>query len=116
MGFWRGAQSGVDPTTYTFSQAPTLISGCASGTVSGNTLSITGNINCSGILQFTGSISSLSVETNASAQNSQVFTMATFQGSDPEPVPGPLPLLGAGGAFAWSRRLRRRRKVGGRLS
>ena len=28
--------------------------------------------------------------------------------SGPEPVPGPLPLLGAGAAFGWSRRLRRR--------
>ena len=28
-----------------------------------------------------------------------------------EPVPGPLPLLGAGAAFGWSRRLRRRLPV-----
>ncbi len=26
----------------------------------------------------------------------------------PDPVPGPLPLLGAGAAYGWSRRLRRR--------
>lgn len=31
-----------------------------------------------------------------------------LQGSDPTPVPGPLPLLGAGAAFGWSRRLRKR--------
>ena len=30
--------------------------------------------------------------------------------SPPTPVPGPLPLMGAGAAFAWSRRLRRRIK------
>lgn len=30
----------------------------------------------------------------------------------PAPVPGPLPLLGAGAAFVWSRRLRRRLKSG----
>jgi hypothetical protein len=30
----------------------------------------------------------------------------------PEPVPGPLPLLGAAAAFGWSRRMRRRLKVG----
>lgn len=29
---------------------------------------------------------------------------------DPDPVPGPLPLLGAAAAFGWSRRLRRRAK------
>ena len=28
--------------------------------------------------------------------------------NDPNPVPGPLPILGAGSAFAWSRRLRKR--------
>jgi hypothetical protein len=36
---------------------------------------------------------------------------ATFGGGlsiAPNPVPGPLPLLGAGAAFSWSRRLRRR--------
>ena len=29
-------------------------------------------------------------------------------GSPPSPVPGPLPVLGAGAALAWSRKLRRR--------
>jgi uncharacterized repeat protein (TIGR03803 family) len=33
-------------------------------------------------------------------------------GNDPAPaVPGPLPLLGAGAAFGWSRQLRRRVKL-----
>lgn len=30
----------------------------------------------------------------------------------PVPVPGPLPLLGVGAAFGWSRRLRRRQRLG----
>lgn len=32
-------------------------------------------------------------------------------GSAPNPVPGPLPLLGASAAFAWSRRLRQRQRT-----
>lgn len=36
------------------------------------------------------------------------FTSDPFR--DPDPVPGPLPLLGAASAFGWSRRLRRRAK------
>jgi MYXO-CTERM domain-containing protein len=35
----------------------------------------------------------------------------TLQGSSPESVPGPLPLLGAGAAFGWSRRLRKRSRA-----
>jgi len=41
-----------------------------------------------------------------SSSNSLVFTP-----SGPASVPGPLPLLGAGAAFGWSRRLRRRIKA-----
>ena len=102
---WRG---GVN---YTFSQAPTLLSGCSNGTISGNTLSLSGGVSdyCDGILRFTGSISTLSVDSSLAAGGNTIgLTFATF--SDPTPptsVPGPLPLFGAGAAFAWSRRLRR---------
>ena len=34
-----------------------------------------------------------------------------LQGSSPVSVPGPLPLLGAGAAFGWSRRLRKRSRA-----
>jgi MYXO-CTERM domain-containing protein len=34
-----------------------------------------------------------------------------LQGSAAHPVPGPLPLLGAGAAFGWSRRLRKRSRA-----
>jgi subtilisin-like proprotein convertase family protein len=34
-----------------------------------------------------------------------------LQGSSPASVPGPLPLLGAGAAFGWSRRLRQRSRA-----
>ena len=52
------------------------------------------------------------------------FISMTFYGDDgsmtsstlspvlPAPVPGPLPLFGAGAAFGWSRRLRRRVQSG----
>lgn len=104
LAFWRG---GVN---YTFSQAPTLISGCSNGTISGNTLSLSGSAGdfCNGILRFTGPISTLSVDSSLASGNYVGLTFATF--SDPTPpasVPGPLPLFGAGAAFAWSRRLRR---------
>ena len=36
------------------------------------------------------------------------FTNISFSGPAPAAVPGPLPLLGAGAAFGWSRRLRKR--------
>ncbi len=42
---------------------------------------------------------------NASSTNTLLFTAAS-----PASVPGPLPLFGAGAAFGWSRRLRRRIK------
>ena len=44
-------------------------------------------------------------ETSNSPTNSLLFTPAS-----PASVPGPLPLFGAGAAFGWSRRLRRRIK------
>ena len=45
---------------------------------------------------------------NAFASPQITFTLAP----DPDPVPGSLPVLGAGGAFCWSRRIRRRLKAG----
>jgi hypothetical protein len=42
---------------------------------------------------------------DSSSSNSLIFTPAS-----PASVPGPLPLFGAGAAFGWSRRLRRRIK------
>jgi hypothetical protein len=98
---WRG---GVN---YTFNQTPTLISGCSNGTIAGNILSLSGSSStlCNGILRFTGTISSLSVDSSKSVIGDQIgMTFATL------PVPGPLSLFGAGAAYAWSRGLRRRIK------
>lgn len=44
-------------------------------------------------------------ETNGRSMN---FANITFFADGPEPVPGPLPLLGAAAAFGWSQQLRRR--------
>ena len=47
--------------------------------------------------------------------SSDVGTLGSWslnlQGSSPASVPGPLPLLGAGAAFGWSRRLRKRSRA-----
>ena len=40
------------------------------------------------------------------------ITSSTLSPVSSTPVPGPIPLLGAGAAFGWSRRLRRRLKTG----
>jgi len=102
---WRGGAN------YTFNQTPTLISGCSNGTIAGNILSLSGSSTtlCNGILRFTGTISSLSVDSSISVIGNQIgMTFATFDNPAPPSVPGPLPLFGAGAAYAWSRGLRRR--------
>ena len=108
MGFWRGTGSLTNLTTYTFDKVPILLSGCTNGSITGNTLTVDYNISgfCNGILQFSGSLQSLTVTSDGDVSN-QLLTFATL-GPDPTAVPGPLPLLGTGAAFAWSRRLRRR--------
>jgi len=69
--FWRGFLAGVNPATYTFDQPFTVLSGLGNATVSGgNTvLSIPTQegVLGSGILQFTGPVTSLSVVTNATS-------------------------------------------------
>ena len=47
----------------------------------------------------------VNVDLDNTSSNSLLFTPAS-----PASVPGPLPLFGAGAAFGWSRRLRRRIK------
>jgi hypothetical protein len=49
------------------------------------------------------------IDFNASSSNSLLFT--PVGGPPPASVPGPLPLFGAGAAFGWSRRLRRKIKA-----
>lgn len=67
MVFWRSG-------TYTFDQTPTLLSG-SGGIVSGNQFTVPSNF-ASGILQFLGSFSSLSVDDPGACCSHQVLTLA----------------------------------------
>lgn len=61
-----------------------------------------------------GEISSISFQTTTGTGDIFAFdnfTIGSRQQVVPNSVPGPLPLLGAGAAFGWSRRLRRRLKA-----
>lgn len=54
----------------------------------------------------------LTISDNAGDDTGSLGSWAlNLQGSAPTPVPGPLPLLGAGAAFGWSRRLRKRSRA-----
>ena len=59
------------------------------------------------LFSFSASDSSIydNVDPDNTSSNTLLFTPAS-----PDSVPGPLPLFGAGAAFGWSRRLRRRIK------
>lgn len=74
--FWRGVAGGPDPVTYQFDRPFTVLSGLGGTTVSnGNTvLSVPGSIFSDGILQFTGPVNSLSIQTNADNTNRQELT------------------------------------------
>jgi hypothetical protein len=57
----------------------------------------------------TGSLTPMPFSTSGTTINDLAGSSATADPNIvPDPVPGPLPLFGAGAAFAWSRRLRRR--------
>lgn len=78
--FWRGVAGGPDPVTYQFDQPFTVLSGLGGTTVSnGNTvLSVPSGIFSDGILQFTGPVSSLSVQTNSDSGNRQELTFGVL--------------------------------------
>lgn len=62
-------------------------------------------------LGFAGPGPTNPIATAPSSPNFVDFSTATFNGGNFSVVPGPLPLAGAGAAFAWSRTLRRRIKA-----
>jgi hypothetical protein len=74
--FWRGPNPGAPPTfRYEFDQPFTIVAGLGAATVSGNVLQLpTGSFH-DGILQFSGSISSLSqISNNANSGSRQALT------------------------------------------
>jgi hypothetical protein len=74
--FWRGPNPGAPPTfRYEFDQPFTIVAGLGAATVSGNILQLpTGSFH-DGILQFSGSISSLSqISNNANNSSRQALT------------------------------------------
>lgn len=77
---WRGVAGGPDPVTYQFDQPFTVLSGLGGTSVSnGNTLlSVPDGIFADGIVQFSGPVSSLSVQTNSDASSRQELTFGVL--------------------------------------
>lgn len=77
---WRGDSGGPDPDTYQFDRPFTVLSGLGGTTVSnGNTmLTVPAGIFADGIVQFSGTVSSLSVQTNSDNSSSQSLTFGVF--------------------------------------
>ncbi len=108
--FWRGSSGsagGPPDGNYTFDQTPTIQSGLAGGTISGNSLVVTSSqFFYSGILSFPGQLTSLSLLTPATGNSGGNGYTMSFT-AVPEPATTAI-LLSAGGVFAlW--RCRRRR-------
>ena len=96
-------------TSFTFTDAFTLAQS-NNASVSGQTVTGTGGSNSKNdgfVVQMLGTYSTISFTYNntTGADQSVAFTAGANQ------VPGPLPLMGAGVAFGFSRRLRRRIKA-----
>lgn len=76
MLLWRGLGATINPVTYTFDKPFTILSGLAGVTVNGNTLSIPNDIWGSGIIEFDGKISGITVESNATTDSRQLMTFS----------------------------------------
>jgi hypothetical protein len=77
--FWRGiSANGPDPVTYEFDQPFTILSGTGA-TVVGNTLSVPQSGFFNGVIQFSGPVSSLTVNTSATNVSEQVLTFGVRQ-------------------------------------
>ena len=95
-------------TSFTFTQAFALAQ-ANNASVSGQTVTATGaNTNNDGfVVQMLGTYSTINFAYNNSTGSVQSVAFTTGANE----VPGPLPLMGAGVAFGFSRRLRRRIKA-----
>lgn len=82
--FWRGAGAlGPDPTSYTFDQPFTILSGFSGASVVGATLLAPHDQFHSGILMFTEPVTTLSVTSNAESTGAgQLMTFGVLNGCD----------------------------------
>lgn len=93
--FWRGvAAGGPDPVTYEFDQPFTILSGLTGATVVGNTLSAPQNAFHNGVIQFSGPVSSLTVNTSATGGSFQGLTFGVDDTPPPVSTPEPATILG----------------------
>jgi hypothetical protein len=97
--------TGLPTVDYTFNHPFTILSGFASATVSGNTLTLpTSNPNFHfGILQFSGSISTLMCDTSATGGSYQAMTIGQFGPTSPGTSycgPAPTNSTGSSGSIA----------------
>ena len=85
---WRGGGAGGPSTpTYTFDQPFTIESGLAGATVVGNAIEMPRPAQHSGIIRFSGPVTSLTVTTNATSTSaSQGMTFAVFD-ADGDSIP-----------------------------
>lgn len=92
---FRGSGSGgPNPTTYTFNQSFTILSGLTGASVVGNTLILPQTVLFNGVIQFNSPVSSLSVTTSATSLSQQGFTFGVNETTPPPTTPEPSTLLG----------------------
>ncbi len=107
--YFRGPYSDVANPTYTFDSGFTIASGDSSATVSGDSLVASPSSYNSGLLDFSGPITELTMTTNLPTVSvQQAFTLAVNPSAVPEP--SSLAMCGLAGligsAYAWRRRKR----------
>jgi hypothetical protein len=104
--FTAGGSTSIPGTTSTFNVA--AISPQAQ--LAAGNINFTGAVN--GVDNFAGNIKTSTFTATLNVTAGQVASVTSFVSSkQPPPVPGPVPLLGAGCAFGLSRKLRRRIKL-----
>jgi hypothetical protein len=104
--FTAGGSTSIPDTTSSFNVAATS----PQPRVAAGQINFTGAVN--GVNTFAGNIKTSTFTATLNVTAEQVSSVTSFNSSKlPPPVPGPVPLLGAGCAFGLSRKLRRRIKL-----
>ncbi|MGK7879038.1 MAG: PEP-CTERM sorting domain-containing protein [Crocosphaera sp.] len=92
--FWRPTGGDISPVTYEFDQSFTILSGLTGATVVGNTLSLPTSGFSDGVIQFSGPISSLTVNTSSTSFSGQSLTFGVDHTPPPVSTPEPATILG----------------------